>query len=151
MPPEERDVELGAGLDEHEVPGSPVPPSAAEVLAPEPTEPGTVKHVLSSLIAVETAAPQEASKDVHGKDDKIKPKEKTANEENKQAKQADEKLKPEVPSLMHGKFSTDGRFQEFVYVPTSDYADVNSKSTELFDTILRHWNMQRPQLLIKFQ
>jgi hypothetical protein len=40
-----------------------------------------VKHVLSSLIAVETAAPQEASKDVHGKDDKIKPKEKTANED----------------------------------------------------------------------
>ena len=74
-------MELGAELDEHEVSGSPVPPSAAEVLAPGPTEPGTVKHVLSSLIAVETAAPQEASKDVHGKDDKIKPKEKTGNED----------------------------------------------------------------------
>ena len=60
----------------------PVPLSAAEVFAPGPTEPGTVKHVLSSLLAVET--PQEASKEGqrhNEKDEKLEPKEKTANED----------------------------------------------------------------------
>eukprot|EP00435_Cladocopium_sp_Y103_P006971 s2874_g2.t1 len=155
MPAEEWDLERG----DLEAANLRIP-SAAELLATGPTKPGSVKEVVGSLLTVETAAAEASSAEVqwgksgksgNEKDEKFeKSKEKTANEESK-VKHADEKLKPEVPSLMHGKFSTDGRFQEFVYVPTSDYADVNSKSTELFDTILRHWNMQRPQLLIKFQ
>ncbi|CAE7764980.1 unnamed protein product, partial [Symbiodinium microadriaticum] len=41
--------------------------------------------------------------------------------------------------------------QDFVYIPARSTMDLAAKSSELFDTILRHWNLQRPYLLIKFQ
>ena len=75
-------MELGAP---DEVPGPVLQPLSAAELCRAPSEPGTVKHVLSSLMAVETA--QEAPKDVqrpngNEKEEKTeKPKEKTANED----------------------------------------------------------------------
>mmetsp|Transcript_61571 Transcript_61571/g.124990 ORF Transcript_61571/g.124990 Transcript_61571/m.124990 type:complete len:1174 (+) Transcript_61571:29-3550(+) len=86
------------------------------------------------------------------KDQKEKDKEKKP-EDGKQTedkgRQADEE---KASSLKHGKFSTDGRTQEFVYIPTADFSeDVNSRSADIFDQVLRHWNLARPQLLIKFQ
>eukprot|EP00434_Breviolum_minutum_P029607 symbB.v1.2.026178.t1/scaffold2592.1/size78170/3 len=74
-------------------------------------------------------------------------KEKKVTFKNEEGKPVEEK----VSSLKHGKFLTDGRIQEFVYIPTAEFSDIAAKSSDLFDTILRHWNLPRPQLLIKFQ
>ncbi|OLQ04950.1 hypothetical protein AK812_SmicGene11920 [Symbiodinium microadriaticum] len=70
----------------------------------------------------------------------------------KQEKHAKEKTVEETEvSLRHGKFITEGSVQDFVYIPARSTMDLAAKSSELFDTILRHWNLQRPYLLIKFQ
>eukprot|EP00439_Symbiodinium_sp_Y106_P041616 s156_g5.t1 len=61
------------------------------------------------------------------------------------------KTQEEAFSLRHGKFVTDGGVQEFVYIPATDASEISAKSGELFESILRHWNLQRPHLLIKFQ
>ncbi|CAE7447275.1 unnamed protein product, partial [Symbiodinium sp. CCMP2456] len=67
------------------------------------------------------------------------------------AKDKHDKFIDEEVSLRHGKFISESRVQDFVYIPAKSTMDIAAKSSELFETILRHWNLQRPYLLIKFQ
>ena len=53
-------------------------------------------------------------------------------------------------SLRHGKFLVDGAVKHFVYVPPSTAHDLAGRSPEIFGAILRHWNLPKPHLLIKF-
>ncbi|CAJ1402547.1 unnamed protein product [Effrenium voratum] len=130
----------------------------AQVLADEPAV-AEVKPGQNSLQAVKEVKPEqtslEAVKEVQPEPTslavkEVKPEQSSVEAVKEERKKPEEKVKEKAASLRHGKFTTDGRVQEFVYIPSGD-ADLASKSADIFETILRDWNLQRPHLLIKFQ